>query len=232
MMPSKCALRTDCPLLPVELASVGLVPSVGLGYGICYENRMVEDSSQPIGRLVFEAVSRPCGSGKLIFTGSHGKQQLALMAEMAFTWAMDTQGHIIDEVGRRQGAAVMSTRRDIHLHLRNGLLGMVLPSFYCPAMGVALASLVSGLLPLEDIAVSGELTVQGEFLGRDPTLSEVEHVYLLYHQGFRRLLVGYEPSMETEVRSMVGRLGIRVEQPPEDDINFISLLPKIFGLAA
>jgi hypothetical protein len=123
----------------------------------------------------------------------------------------------------------MSPSRDIHLHLRNGVSGMRIPTFYCPAMGVALASLLSGRLPRQDVAVSGDLSVLGEFWGSNPALGNVEHVQLLYDQGFRRLVIGRERCMTAEVQSEVARRGIIIEPPPEDDTNFISVLPEIFG---
>lgn len=216
------------------MAPLGLVPrSVGLGYGVCYDPRLLEDSSRPIGRLVFEAVLRPsCGSGKLIFTGGHDNAQLACMAAMAFEWAMANQEGIEEELGRRQGLR-LSRYRDVHLHLRNAVANMVVAPFYCPAMGVALASLLSGRLPLEDVAVSGDLTVLDEFLGTVPPFGHVEHVKYLYDQGFRRLLVGYEPprgQQQDDVLAEVARRGISVEVPPGNDVTFVSALIKVFGL--
>lgn len=213
---------------------MGLVPSgVGLGYGVCYEPSPLEGTQLPIGRLVFEAVSRPCGSGKLIFTGGHGMKPLSLMADMAFSWAVANREAIEDELGRRSsGPAVLSRDRDLHLNLSLAAAGMVLPPFYCAAMGVALASLLSGRLPLDDVAVSGDLTVLDEFRGSIPTVAEVGHVRLLYDQGFRRLVVGYEDSVVPQALGELARRGIGVEAPEEDDISFTSALPKVFGLVA
>lgn len=76
---------SDCPPLPPSLGPLGLVPSVGVGYGLRY----VDPASSPLSeRLVFEAASRP-GKGRLIFTSNGlASEELSRMAQCAMEWAM------------------------------------------------------------------------------------------------------------------------------------------------
>lgn len=116
------------------------------------------------------------------------------MADMAFSWARVNHEAVVEELGRRPGPGVLSCNGNIHLNVRECAPGMVLPSLHCPAMGVAIASLLSGRLPLKGVAVSGDLTTMDEFepCVSTPTFANVVeqcHVRLLYEQGFRRLLV-------------------------------------------
>lgn len=80
-----CFGLSDCPPLPPSLCPYGLVPSVGLGYGLRYIDPASPLSSEP---LVFEAASRP-GTGRLIFTaGGLGNAELSRQARCAMEWAM------------------------------------------------------------------------------------------------------------------------------------------------
>lgn len=205
---------------------MGLVPSVGLGYGVCYGDGIVDTTEEQIGRLVFEAVSRPRGSGRLIFTGGDGREVLTRMANAAFEWAMVHRGTIEEELGRRPGGPVVSRNRDIHVHLRNGGPDMKVPPVYCPAMAVALASLLSGRLPLEEVLVSGDVQELGEYVTGIPSGQDLMRMHM---QGFRRLCLGYQRSDVAGLVSAAANVGINVEVMEDEDIDFTTALRTVFG---
>ncbi|KAF6204671.1 hypothetical protein GE061_018832, partial [Apolygus lucorum] len=104
--------------------------------------------------LPIEATKLVPGSGKLILTGHLGKV-ISESAKIAMDWFKNvlTKYQIYEDL----------RETDVHIHLPSGAVSKEGPSAGI-ALATALVSLFSGLAPLPDLAMTGELTLQGHVL--------------------------------------------------------------------
>ena len=208
------------------MAHAGLVPVVGIGYGLSYAVRVDGGAAEP---LIFEAVSRP-GAGRFILTGARGDALSHHVGTLAFEWAMANLDGIVQELGKvRSGCMLMGRARDVHVHVLNTCEGMNM-SFYGPTMAIAMCSLLTGLQPCRDIIVSGGLAVHDLLLDDPAMIRHESHVEKMLLQGFRRLVVIDSTCVSDTLRELMRQRGLSLIVDEDDYTTFTSLLPQIFGV--
>lgn len=175
-----------------------------------------------------------CGV-QTILTGSFGDEDLELMAQVAGAWArVNREGMLIDlqaEVLSGRAAALLGKDRNLHINMVNHREGFSAPRFYAPAMGVAVASLLSRRMPLQHIAVLGEITSNDYFTSSHPVVSRELHVELLHKQGFRRVVVARRVDVQEDMEDLFfGDYGMELWVDEQEGATFTTALPNIFGL--
>ncbi len=128
--------------------------------------------------LFIEATAMP-GDGKLTITGQLG-DVMKESAQAALSWVRGHLSDVAPEVDEK-----WFSEHDIHIHIPAGAVPKDGPSAGV-AMGTALASLVSGRVVKNDVAMSGEITLTGQVL---PVGGLKEKSLAAQRAGIKRVIV-------------------------------------------